>query len=390
MNSCGRGTRRRAPTRAAAARLMLLLALAATCGRALASAETSNAASCQGASAPAPLVEARAGLERDPTVLEARLKLADILLAQSCYEEAVHILEQGAALEPHNAALESRLRNARSMLSEQGYFDGLGRAEEAAKVQRNLLRCTKLSDVSACNEALSSQPDNASLLAAKADALLQANRATEALPIYRRAAELQPANDAIKAKLAAAEAQRRATASRCLSTSGTAALEACQLALLPGADDEFAIYQRKAILLQGIDQPEKALDSYIAASLLRDDDQSVALAIVALTDNGARKDALALAARGTALLTLDRPTESVALLRQAQALAPTLLHVRERLAAAEDLAQSQARRQVAAAPARRDSASSPAANLLPGAGRERVAAQPTRVYSNEAQDGRTQ
>jgi tetratricopeptide (TPR) repeat protein len=368
---------------------MLLIALATVSSGARAAADTSNAASCQGTSAPAPLAEARAGLERDPSVLEARLKLADILLALSCYEEAVHTLEQGAALEPHNAALESRLRNARSMLSEQGYFDGLGRAEEAAKVQRNLLRCTKLGDVSACNEALSSQPDNASLLAAKADALLQANRATEALPIYRRAAELQPTNDAIKAKLAAAEAQRRATASRCLNTSGTAALDACQLALLAGADDEFAIYQRKAILLQSIDQPEKALDSYIAASLLRDDDQSVALAIVALTDNGARKDALALAARGTALLTLDRPEESVALLRQAHALAPTLPHVSERLAAAEKLAQNPARRQVAAA-ARRSAVSSPAANLLSGVGGERVAAQSTRVYSNEAQDGRTQ
>src|SRR5207253_10096616 len=84
---------------------------------------------------------ARTALGQDERALDPRLQFADALLAQGCYADAVHVLEDGEPLHPRNGAIQSRLRDARSMLSEQRYFDGLGRAEESAKVQRNVLRC---------------------------------------------------------------------------------------------------------------------------------------------------------------------------------------------------------------------------------------------------------
>ena len=95
-------------------------------------ADVPGAATVLGARSP-DLDAARAALEKDERMLEPRLKLADALLAKGCYGDAVHMLEEGEPIHPRNGGIQSRLRDARSMLSEQRYFDGLGRAEEAAK-----------------------------------------------------------------------------------------------------------------------------------------------------------------------------------------------------------------------------------------------------------------
>jgi hypothetical protein len=256
----------------------------------------------------------------------------------------VHVLEDGEALHPRNNAIQSRLRDARSMLSEQRYFDGLGRAEEAAKIQRNLLRCRKLGDIAACDEALRTKPNDSEILIAKADALVQSNHPSDALPVYRHAADVAPADASIKEKIVNAEAQRRTLLGQCQHDSADAALQACQLALLRGSSDEFSIHERKGILLQGMDKPSQALDSYIAANLLQSNNKSVALAIVALTGSTGRKDPLALLARGNALLTLDRGVEGLQALRQAQALSPALPDIKARIAVAEKMAKSESRR----------------------------------------------
>jgi hypothetical protein len=60
------------------------------------------------------------------------------------------------------------------------------------------------------------------------------------------------------------------------------------------------------MLLQGMNRADPALDAFIAAGLIRQDDKSVALAIVALTDSTGRNDSLALAARASSLRTLGR------------------------------------------------------------------------------------
>lgn len=317
------------------------------------------------------VVAANKALELSPRDLEARLKLADALMANNCFDEAVHLLEEGEALHERNPKLQSQLREARSMQREQTYFEGLNRAEDAAKLSHNLLRCSRLGDLEACDQALARQPGDPQIQLAKADALLKAKRPADASGAYRRARELAPDDATIEQKIAAAETQRRALAETCQSATGETALQACQSALLPGNDDEFAIRKRTGILLQASNQPAAALDSYIAANVLRHGDRSVALAIVALSAE--RKDALTLAARGSALLTLGRALDALTPLKQALSLSPDLPEAKTLLPQAERLAQTQARQRLADATADRSAVDAAAAK-----------APPARRYSNAA------
>ncbi len=327
----------------------------------------------------APVTAARAALDATPTSLAARFRLADALVEANCYEEAVHALEAGEALHPRSPDLAAKLRTTRSLVSEQSYFAGLEDAEVAARVSRNLLRCTRLSDLNACDEALKLKPNDAKVLIAKGDALLQSNRPAEAELNFRRAMELAPGDSAAATQLAAAQAQRQAALSQCQRGDGDAALQSCQAALLRGAADKFTIHSRLAQLYQQRNQPGPALASYIAADALHGGDRGVALGIVAVTDANPRKDAVTLAARGSALLTLGRGREALAALKQAQTLAPSMPDLKARIAKAQTLARSQ-----------------PAAAGTPGtAGSSDVrvaaseAATPTRRYSNAAEPGRS-
>jgi tetratricopeptide (TPR) repeat protein len=286
-------------------------------------------------------------LEQRPGDLNARLEYADALMADNCFAEAVHTLEEGEALHGEDAELQSHLREARSMVREQSYFDDLNRAEESAKVSRNLLRCNKLADVEACDQALRLKPDDPQILMAKADALRSTGRPAEALVEYGHLRQLTPDDATLEPRIAAVESERRALLDTCQRTTGPQALQACRSARMTGAEDEFAILKRTGILLQSADQPGAALDSYIAANLLKPGDRSTALAIMALSASTGRRDALTLAARGSALLTLGRAQEAVAPLKQALALAPDLPGAKAQLARAQRLAQTAARRETA-------------------------------------------
>ena len=271
-----------------------------------------------------------------------------------------------------NEEFQARLRMARSNVSEQQYIEGLGRAEEAAKVQRNQLRCAQLSDLTACDDALKERPNDSKILAAKGDALLKAGRPAEAAVTYRRASVIEPANGTLAAKISAAEQQRARLATECSSGDGAAAVQACDAALIRGAADEFSIQQRKGLLLQGMGESSRALDAYIAADSVKSGDRSVALAIVSLTEDGQRRDAMALAARGSALLTLGRGRDAADALRQARTLEPKLPDLNRKLAAAERLARAEPQR--TAAPVVAVAATASAAVKQP----------PPRRYSNDA------
>jgi tetratricopeptide (TPR) repeat protein len=214
-------------------------------------------------------------------------------------------------------------------------------ASESAKFQHDQLRCMRLADVSACDEALRAKPESLQLMVAKGDALLHGGRVADAVVAYRHARQLEPADEGIKTKLADAESQRQGLVTLCEGTAGAASVDACQAALVHGAADEFILLKRKALLRQGMDRSEPALDAYIAAVVIKQDDRAVALNIVALTDSTGRKDALALAARGSALLTLGRPTESLEALLQAQTLAPALPGIEAQLARARQAARAE-------------------------------------------------
>ncbi len=191
---------------------------------------------------------ARTALGATRESLPARFELADAFIEAGCYHDAVHVLEEGKPLHPRSAELTARLRNAQSLLSEQAYFEGKERAEVAARLSRNLLRCTRLADVEACDEALKYKPDDAQILLAKGDALLKASRPGEADAANRRARQILPEDARVARQLAAVQAQRQPLLERCRKDSDDAALQACQGALSRGAEDEREILARMASL----------------------------------------------------------------------------------------------------------------------------------------------
>jgi len=152
------------------------------------------------------VADAKSATERSPDDLGPRMRLADALVDQGCYQEAVAILESAQEDFPRNSELSGKLRDVRSLVTEQTYIEGLTQAAESAKFSRNLLRCTKLGDITACEDALHSKPDDVPLLLAKGDALMQANRIADAVTAYQHVSQLKPNDEAVKGKLANAEA----------------------------------------------------------------------------------------------------------------------------------------------------------------------------------------
>jgi tetratricopeptide (TPR) repeat protein len=317
----------------------------ATVGAEAAAQMCPNPREIPGAAAPA------AELEHAPDRLDSRLALAAVLMERGCYAEVVAVVEAGQAFHPRAGELQLLLRDARSNLAEQAYFDGLEEAEAAAKVRRNLLRCLQLADVAACDAALEARPDDSQILAAKGDALAAGGKLGDALAAYGRVLEIAPDNTVAVAGVEAVEKKRADALAACFATAGGAdALSGCELALIPGAPDEFDIQQRRGLLFQRTGDNARALDAYLAAADLRRDDRATAAAVVALADSTGRSDYVTLVARGAALTTLDRPADAIRVLRRARSLAPDLEAAPPLLAAAE------ARRRAAAADCRRFSA----------------------------------
>jgi tetratricopeptide (TPR) repeat protein len=283
----------------------------------------------------------KTALQRSPTQLGKRMELAKLLEKAGCYDEAVHLLEEGQKYNPFNPTLLFSLRRARNMVKEEHYLEGIDQAEASARLNRKMERCTREREVAACDEVLSQQPNNTNILIAKGDALVEAHRPAEASKAYVRASELAPNNTALTRKLQALQSQRQALLKRCTDGDGDAALQACKSVLVKGAPNEFETTVRMALLQQSTNQASQALDSYIAANSLRHGDKGVALAILALLQSTQRKDAIALAARGSSLVTLGRAHEALAPLRQAKALEPELPDIDQQIKTAEALARTE-------------------------------------------------
>jgi tetratricopeptide (TPR) repeat protein len=352
--------------------------------------EAASPAACQAAAEQPPIAEAKAALEANPTDLRVRLKLADAWGDAGCFGDALQVLQGGEALHPADKELQARLRVAKSLVSEQGYFDSMDRAAKNATLSRATFRCAKLADVNSCDDALNLKPNDPELLIAKADSLVQLKRLGEAIATYRTALPGSADRDAINAKIALAESQRRTFLDTCATKTGDAALRACESAWLPGAPDEVTVFRRRGMLLQADNQLSPALDAYMAAARLDPGDHSVALAIVSLSDSTGRQDALTLAARGRALIALGRPAEALQPLRQALRLAPDLAEAKTELL------------RVAALSSRADKPERPVADRTGGSAGDRTAAMGslpataaadaaavTRRYSNDAPVTRT-
>jgi tetratricopeptide (TPR) repeat protein len=325
----------------------------------------------------APVAAARAALDETPEALTKRFALADALIVANCYEEAVLALERGEALHPRNLELQTRLRNVRSLMSEQSYFAGLEEAEVAARVSRNLLRCSRLGDLNACDEALKLRPGDPQVIVATGEAQLKANRPADAEVTLLRGKRVAPGDPRVAARLVEAQGQRQTALGVCQRGAGDQALAACQAALMRGAPDEFSVHSRLAQLYQQRNQPAAALASYVAADALHKGDRNVALGIVAVTDADQRKDAVTLVARGSALLTLRRGREALSTLRQAQNVAPTMPDLHALISKAEAVARSQTA----------SDARAPVPVRVADA--EGATAAPARRYSNSAEPTRS-
>jgi tetratricopeptide (TPR) repeat protein len=289
------------------------------------------------------IAAAKTALQRSPTQIGKRMELANLLEKAGCYDEAVHLLEEGQKYNPFSPTLLFSLRRARDMVKEEQYLESIDQAEASARLNRKMERCTREREVAACDEILSQQPNNTKILMAKGDALMKAHRPAEASRAYMRASELAPNNTALTGKLQALQSKRQALLKRCTDGDGDAALQACKSVLVKGAPDEFETTVRIALLQQSTNQASQALDSYIAADSLRHGDKGVALAILALLQSTQRKDAIALAARGSSLVTLGRAHEALAPLRQAKALEPELPDIDQQINAAEALARTESK-----------------------------------------------
>lgn len=149
-----------------------------------------GAPNCDPATAAQPAFErARAELRQSPRALDVRIELSDRLIDAGCYDDAVHVLEDGLKAMPNDRTLDARLRTARSFVSEREYLrshpvtkSDMGEAE----LRRLQLRCRQLGDVQACDQALAARADDVALLLAKGDALLKAQRARDALMTFIR------------------------------------------------------------------------------------------------------------------------------------------------------------------------------------------------------------
>jgi tetratricopeptide (TPR) repeat protein len=329
---------RRAASIVASVAALLLLALLASSRIAAAASESS----CVNGGQQNPDIAARkTTLQRSPTLLGTRIELANLLEKAGCTDEAVHLLEEGQKYNPLNPTLQFSLRRARNMVKEEHHLEGVDQGEASARLNRKMERCTREHEVAACDEVLSQQPNNSKILIAKGDALMKEHRGAEAWKAYIRASELAPKDTALSSKLQALRSARQALLKRCTDGDGDAALQACKSVLVKGAPNEFETTVRIAILQQSTNQASQALDSYIAANSLRHGDKGVALAILALLQSTQRKDAIALAARGSSLIILGRAHEALAPLRQAKALEPELPDIDQQIKTAEALARTE-------------------------------------------------
>jgi hypothetical protein len=169
-------------------RLALLIGLTLLAGGAAHSREAASPAACQAAAQRPVIVNARSAVASDRHDVRSNFALADAWSEAGCFAEAAQALQEAVAANPGNPQLATRLRVARSLVGEEHFFDNIDRAETAARLKRDLFRCTSLSDLDACNEAARLAPTDSAVAAARAEALARIKKPGEAAPVLAAAA----------------------------------------------------------------------------------------------------------------------------------------------------------------------------------------------------------
>lgn len=243
-------------------------------------------------------------------------------------------------------------------------------------------RCTQLSELVSCDAALSMRPNDADLLVAEADVLVQLKRPGEAIGVYRNALRAGAHEDLVKQKIAAAQLQRQTLLRTCMTQAGDVGIRACESAWLPGAPDEVAMFKRRGLLLQD-GSPVAALDAYMSAARLAPRDRDVARAVVDLSGSLDAKGAAILTARGAAFMALHRPQDAAIPLRQAVNLAPDMVQARNLLRQAEQAVAKVGNEAVEAGRGSSPEAPAPSTETS-------LLADSSKSYSNEAPVTRSQ
>jgi tetratricopeptide (TPR) repeat protein len=207
------------------------------------------------------------------------------------------VLKDGLARAPGSEQIKKKLSLAESYLEERLWIEKRraqqGASSDAAATQKldtetklNMIRCTKLKGdtaLKACNMALKTLPDDAKLHRSKADALMAMDRVNEAILAYREALRLEPTDDETSKKLAAARSRRNAMVTDCQQLTGSAALRACDAALLEGAKDESAVQRRRGDLLLAMNRTAEAEEAYRRALNLSPDNLETKKKLESLT-----------------------------------------------------------------------------------------------------------
>ena len=114
----------------------------------------------------------KSALQRSPTRLGKRMELANLLEKAGCYDEAVHVLEEGQKYNPFNPGLRFNLRRARDMVREERYREGV----EASKAY---IRTTELAPNNTAHtgklqtlQARHAQPTQVAAVSADAEAMV--------------------------------------------------------------------------------------------------------------------------------------------------------------------------------------------------------------------------
>lgn len=298
-------------------------------------------------------------LSRNPEDKKVRLHLADILVNIGRLREAETLVKRGLEFYPE----DDELREKERIISDKIFYEA-GSSDTEFKL--NKLRCKTLRKeraLQACEAGLEKRPYDTELLIWKADALLDMDRARDAVETYQTALELEPANTGIVNKLKTAEEKRQMLVTRCRSMSGRTALAACNDALLRGARDHAIIENRRGDLLLSMGNIEAALKAYRTVRGLDPGNSHAGNAIAKLTapapkvaivkdttqKDASRKQAEIEAARKQAEAeTAQKLAEAEAARKQAEAEAA---RIKAEAEAAQKLAEAEAARKQAEAEA---------------------------------------
>ena len=182
-------------------------------------------------------------LSQEPRDFASRAGLCEAHARAGDFDSALSALEAGRTAHRGDGFVLGLIDRAISNVKEKSAGATKRPPDMQTLIDYMVLRCVKLKNEDACDEALEADPANHEALAGKADLLLAADDSVAAILAYRRSLAGSDNAD-VRARLGEAEARRAQRVQRCLAGGRTSSVEACRGALLAGEPDEYDIHLR--------------------------------------------------------------------------------------------------------------------------------------------------